>query len=196
MSAPVTSLRTAAETELSRLFASTSLPGAQAPRQQAFARVEASGLPHRRIEAWHYTDLRSMMRSAAPLAPAPSLDHCPCPWSIISDEAVFHFVDGHLVGTPPLPKGITFTSLGDDSERIANSLNRGVDLGGDIVTSLNTAFMADGLLIEVAAGAEVTRPLTLAFDTTGATASFGRGRRHGRRRRIGIAAGDASRGGG
>ena len=31
----------------------------------------AAGLPHRRIEAWHYTDLRALMREALPLAAAP-----------------------------------------------------------------------------------------------------------------------------
>ena len=40
-------------------------------RVAAFAAFEAEGLPTRRNEAWHYTDLRSAMTEAAPLAPAP-----------------------------------------------------------------------------------------------------------------------------
>jgi Fe-S cluster assembly protein SufD len=174
MNAPITNLKTAAETELARLFAAAKPASLETLRTDAFRRFDAAGLPHRRVEAWHYTDLRAMMRNAAPLAPAPSIDQSPCPWSLVNDEAEFHFVDGRLFGTPPLPKGVSFTSLADNAEKVAGSLNRGVDLSGDVVTSLNTAFMTDALLIEIAAGAQVSRPLTLAFETTGATASFGR----------------------
>jgi Fe-S cluster assembly protein SufD len=175
MNAPVTNLKTAAETELSKLFASAKPRGAEALRTQAFARVEAAGLPHRRIEAWHYTDLRAMMRSAAPLSPAPSVDWASKrPWSLVDHDAVFAFVDGWLVTSPVLPKGVTVTSLADDASAVADSLNRGVDLSGDIVTSLNTAFMTGGLLIEVAAGVAVKDPISLAFETTDATASYAR----------------------
>lgn len=174
MNAPVTNLKTAAEAELARLFASQKPAGLAALREDAFRRFDAAGLPHRRIEAWHYTDLRALMRQAAPLATAPSVDQTPCPWSLVNDEAEFHFVDGRLVGTPPLPKGVSFTTLGDNPDKVAGSLNRAVDLSGDVVTSLNTAFLTDALLIEIAPGAQVARPLTLAFETTGPTASFGR----------------------
>jgi Fe-S cluster assembly protein SufD len=175
MNAPVTNLKTAAETELAKLFAGSHPEGADALRREAFARVEAAGLPHRRIEAWHYTDLRAMMRSAAPLAPAPSAEWATKrPWSLVKDDNVFVFVDGWLLKTPKLPMGVTVTSLTDDSAKVAGSLNRGVDLTGDIVTSLNTAFMTGGLLIEVAAGVAVSEPISLAFETSGATASYAR----------------------
>jgi Fe-S cluster assembly protein SufD len=175
MNAPVTNLKTAAETELSKLFAAAKPKGAESLRSEAFARVEATGLPHRRIEAWHYTDLRAMMRSAAPLSPAPSADCAATrPWSLVKHDAVFAFVDGWLVESPVLPNGVTVTSLSDDASAVANSLNLGVDLSGDIVTSLNTAFMTGGLLIEVAAGVAVKEPISLAFETTDATASYAR----------------------
>src|ERR1700731_4813349 len=41
-------------------------------REASFKAFNASGLPHRRIEAWHYTDLRTLMRDALPLATVPS----------------------------------------------------------------------------------------------------------------------------
>ena len=175
MNVPVTNLKTAAETELSKLFAAGYPKGADGLRQQAFARVEAAGLPHRRIEAWHYTDLRSMMRTAAPLAPPPPAEAAGAtPWALVEGSAPFAFVDGWLVKSPDLPQGVTATSIADDAVRVAGSLNRGVDLSGDIVTSLNTAFMTGGLLIEVASGVAVEQPIALAFETTGATASCAR----------------------
>jgi Fe-S cluster assembly protein SufD len=174
MNAPVAILKTAAETELAQQFAGLT-GGLQDVRAEAFRRFDAAGLPHRRVEAWHYTDLRSMMRNAAPRAAAPSPDlAAKRPWSLVADDRVFSFVDGYLITSPQLPKGVSMQSLATHPDGVAAALNRGVDLAGDIVTTLNTAFMASGLVIDVAAGVAVKEPLTLAFLTTGATASFGR----------------------
>ena len=72
MNTEITQIRTPAEKALISLYASVKdrLPGndtVKAVRAQAFAEFERSGLPHRRIESWHYTDLRSQLRDAAPL---------------------------------------------------------------------------------------------------------------------------------
>ena len=67
MHRPIT--KTAAETMLALQFAA--LATCDPDRVAAFAAFEAEGLPTRRNEAWHYTDLRSAMTEAAPLAPAP-----------------------------------------------------------------------------------------------------------------------------
>jgi Fe-S cluster assembly protein SufD len=61
--------KTAAETTLAAQFAE--LQGVDSDRTAAFKAFAAAGLPTRRLEAWHYTDLRSIMSSAAPLASAP-----------------------------------------------------------------------------------------------------------------------------
>src|SRR6185312_16638541 len=42
-------------------------------RRQAFEAYERTGLPHRRIEDWKYTDLRVLMREVLPLAAAPDV---------------------------------------------------------------------------------------------------------------------------
>src|SRR5215475_13573647 len=73
MSADVRAMKTPAEQALSSAFAATrgKLPGKGALvalRDDAFRRFDASGLPHRRIEEWKYTDLRALMREAKPLA--------------------------------------------------------------------------------------------------------------------------------
>ncbi|MGN6460426.1 MAG: Fe-S cluster assembly protein SufD, partial [Pseudolabrys sp.] len=76
MTAAVRPIRTAAETALAETYAAakTSLPGMPAQREQAFRRFEAQGLPHRRVEAWKYTDLRALMRDAKPLAALPGAE--------------------------------------------------------------------------------------------------------------------------
>src|SRR5882672_11680518 len=76
MNAEIRPIRTAAESALAANFAAAKrgLPGAGAVaalREDAFARFESDGLPHRRVEEWKYTDLRALMREAKPLAGVP-----------------------------------------------------------------------------------------------------------------------------
>src|ERR1700731_3650107 len=68
--------RTPAEIFLARAFDASKggLPGntdVAKWREASLKAFNASGLPHRRIEAWHYTDLRTLLRDALPLATCP-----------------------------------------------------------------------------------------------------------------------------
>src|ERR1700678_4739309 len=64
--------RSVAERTLARQFAEQELCERLPARAAAFARFAAVGLPTRRVEAWHYTDLRASMADAAPILPAPT----------------------------------------------------------------------------------------------------------------------------
>ena len=73
MNVEVRNAKTPAEQTLSAAFAAArgTLPGKGAVaklREAAFERFDATGLPHRRVEEWKYTDLRALMREARPLA--------------------------------------------------------------------------------------------------------------------------------
>ena len=64
-------LKTKAEQGLSEAYAEIAdeLPGGDGVRdvrERAIGRFEALGLPHRRIEAWKYTDLRNVLKEALP----------------------------------------------------------------------------------------------------------------------------------
>lgn len=63
--------KTAAETTLAEQFSALRGAAASTRRETAFRRFEEAGLPTRRVESWHYTDLRAALASAAPLAKAP-----------------------------------------------------------------------------------------------------------------------------
>src|SRR6266850_7118990 len=71
--ADVTLMKTAAELGLAAEWqeAKARLPGPVPLRAAAFERFAATGLPHRRVEEWKYTDLRALMRDAKPLASPP-----------------------------------------------------------------------------------------------------------------------------
>ena len=69
----VAATRTKAEQALSLNFETVAarLPGGRAvadARKAAIGAFAALGLPHRRIEAWKYTDLRSALKEALPPA--------------------------------------------------------------------------------------------------------------------------------
>ncbi len=56
-------------------FASAFKSGPRSPEaSEAFARFTATGLPSRRLESWHYTDLRRALGVPAPFAPQPGSD--------------------------------------------------------------------------------------------------------------------------
>ena len=180
MNVEVRPIRTAAETALAASFAAAkaSLPGADgvaALREEAFRRFEAGGLPSRRIEEWKYTDLRALMREAKPLAPLP--DAAARRWAAESaallasiDARRIVFVDGSFVpelsDLSDLEPGLSIRSMASALEagdtRVLTRMGR-ISPTADTAMALNTAFMRDGAVIDVAAGVALARPIHLVF---------------------------------
>ena len=63
--------RSTAESTLINQFEAQRELSPSPERAAAFKRFAERGLPTRRVESWHYTDLRAAMIDAAPLAPSP-----------------------------------------------------------------------------------------------------------------------------
>jgi len=153
--------KTAAETELAQAFGVLEAPSAE--RANAFAAFAKAGLPTRRVEAWHYTDLRGAMRNAAPLALAPN------PESIASardaleaseriGEVRFVFVDGHYIGelSDFAPEGLGLATIAEPAP-----LER-----ADPVVWLNEAFAPAALSLVVGEGAVLAGPIEIAHFTS------------------------------
>lgn len=181
MQADVRPMKTAAEQALSRIFdaAKPTLSGGAEfaeRREQAFRSFEALGLPHRRVEAWRYTDLRALMREAKPLAAPPNAA------ARKSGEAAgkalagvgarrLVFVDGTFVAelsdTSALEPGLSIVSLADaltqGAPKVLERVGRASPAMSDAAFALNTAFMHDGAVIEVEAEAKIARPIHLVF---------------------------------
>jgi Fe-S cluster assembly protein SufD len=184
MNAEIRQIKTAAEQGLAEAYraAKDKLPGkgpVASLREAAFAQFEARGLPHRRVEEWKYTDLRALMRDAKPLASAPDATtkaRAKDARNLVGDVDCRRlvFVDGVFVpemsDLAGLEKGLTLRPM---SEALAKSdpLVTGhlgkVIQSDDVAIALNTAFMGDGMVIRVAAGAMVERPLHLVFIAAG-----------------------------
>ncbi|MCJ2143606.1 SufB/SufD family protein [Methylobacterium sp. E-066] len=180
--ADIQNLRTSAETGLSSLFESArkSFASEEAiAREEAFRFFEATGLPSRRVEAFKYTDLRAAMKEAVPPAEAPSPKAAQAAVASAKgfagiDAARLTFVNGHLIrplsDLDGLPAGLTVTPLNDamgKSDARLRLLAPVEQARENPVYQLNTAFLADGALISVAASTKIERALHLRFIGSG-----------------------------
>jgi Fe-S cluster assembly protein SufD len=187
MAAQIIPTKTAAETALAEAYgaARVGLPGSAAVaslREAAFKAFVAAGLPHRRIETWHYTDLRALMREALPVAQAPKQEAIAALGAEIAAAGGLPplslvLVDGVFVPelSAPLPQGVKVSSLASVLAEGSNALIEALAAGwtdtSDAIVDLNAALMQDGVVIEVAPGTELTEPVTLVYATAAATPS-------------------------
>ena len=135
------------------------LPGDAAVTTQRSALLRGlreGGLPTRRRESWHYTDLRSLLRTvpanqsvaATPVAP------------LVEGSRILSVVNG-AVQPASVPDGVAVRayaeSLADGSALPGLSLRDDDDLVG----RLNGGFVRDGLVIDVAEGVALSEALEI-----------------------------------
>jgi Fe-S cluster assembly protein SufD len=147
--------RTAAETELAEQFAATQVALPALDREASFRLFAARGLPTRRDEAWHYTDLRSLFANAAPLAGAPGAPAIAAARHALAARAragavTLAILDGRYI--PELsdapPRGVTVASLAQGERAPGASANV------DSLVALNGALAQGGCVIALAPGAK------------------------------------------
>ena len=185
MSAEPRSMKTEAEQGLAQQFiaARDDLPGSPAVaerRDAAFALFERLGLPHRRIEAWKYTDLRARMRKALPIAPTPSLDQVErtlAASSTFADLDHYRLVlaDGYFQEPlsdreAMLAEGIEIATLveflGSDGTSSVEALHDPEGAGGDAMIALNAALASDGVVIRMPDGCLPSKPIEIVHVST------------------------------
>jgi Fe-S cluster assembly protein SufD len=184
MTAQIIPTHTAAETALAEAFgaAKSRLPGTAAVaklREAAFESFTQSGLPHRRVESWHYTDLRALMREALPIAPPPSAAALAALGKTMAEVGMpaqsLVLVDGIFAPdlSTPLPAGVKVTSLAaalaEGRADIIAHLSAEWTATKDSIVALNAALMQDGVVIEVAPGTKLAEPIHLIYATVSAT---------------------------
>ena len=183
MNAEVRAMKTPAEQALSAAFASARgrLPGkgaVAALREDAFRQFDRQGLPHRRVEEWKYTDLRALMRDAFPLAAPPDaaakarakdagkiLAGVDCR-RVVFVEGVFAPELSDLTPEPGLTVGSLAEALARGDALIARHVGK-TFATDDAAVALNTALMGDGVVMQIAKGAEIKRPIHLIFAAGG-----------------------------
>ena len=161
MNATVARIKSAAESALAAQFATLDASDAQ---QRAFASFEKSGLPHRRIEAWHYTDLRAKMREALPRAIAPegaALSRAQSRLRAPMVGARVVLLDGVFQSSlSTLPESIAGLSVAALAPMAAAALSDSART--DAMVQLHLALAQDGARIAVAAGVTIEQPIEIA----------------------------------
>ncbi|MDA7948614.1 MAG: Fe-S cluster assembly protein SufD [Hyphomicrobiaceae bacterium] len=175
-------LKTKAEQELAQQFEAgmPNLPGSdvawtKAMRDAAWQTYAAVGLPHRRVEEWKYTDLRSLLKDAYP--PAPALGEALTTQDVDTalgqgaalDSYRVVVVNGHyreeLSNLDGLDGQVVVQSLSDalttPSDWLQATLGQVAPQPDDVVVALNAALMTGGVIVTVAKGAQVEKPVHL-----------------------------------
>jgi Fe-S cluster assembly protein SufD len=172
-------LKTKAEQALTETFATIAdkLPGGPAVlkrRNEAIGRFSALGLPHRRIEAWKYTDLRSLMKEALPPSLAVSvsvtaeaLDAALGPLATL-DATRIVFVDGfyaEALSDARKVKGLAVMSLrnafANEGYTTSDELLELKGVANEPIVALNTAYVTDGAVIGIAENVALEKPLLI-----------------------------------
>ncbi len=140
-------------------------------RAQGISAFRASGLPTRRVEAWRYTNLNALAKAGfTPGGGDVELAEVPAGAALSVGEACrIVLVNGRLrrdlSDLDRLPDGVTAEGLAELLGRapaLAEDLIVPAPRGRDgVLAALNDAFMEDGMVLQVAAGAIVEVPIHL-----------------------------------
>ncbi len=125
-------------------------------RDNAIEQVKA-GLPTRRVEAWHYTDLRRLL-AAVPEFDASAKAVAVAP--LLEGSTVLSVANGVSSAVSGID-GVTFQRLSDkltDGSYAPALVTYGAD---DAIGAINTAFVADGYFVDIEAGTQVEKPIEL-----------------------------------
>jgi len=153
--------RTAAEAALVDAFGErlSLLPGNGEVMLKRDAAIEAlkAGLPTRRIETWHYTDLRRLLTTVPAFEPTAEA------------KAVAPLVEGSSVlallnGTAVKAAAIDGVKVSPVSEKLGDGTYApalGPQGADDAIGALNSAFVADGWLLDIADGTVLDKPVEL-----------------------------------
>lgn len=162
MNVHATPQRTPAETALIEAFGERLglLPGDSEVMVQRDGAIEMikAGFPTRRIESWHYTDLRRLL-GKVPEFDATASVRAPDP--ILEGSGLVTLINGAISGKPSLAEGVSFASLAEkltDGSAAAELKTYGSD---DTIGAINAAFVADGVTLDIAAGTVLEKPVEL-----------------------------------
>jgi Fe-S cluster assembly protein SufD len=184
MDLPVQQFRTKAEQTYLDLFdaAAKALPGARNPfvadlRKTAIAAYARLGLPHRRIEAWKYTDLRARLTDVNPLLKAEGV--------AVSDADLAGALGKEIAALDAHRLVIVEGDLRADLSDMAGLKAAGVEVislaqalekppewlkkvlaqvnprDDDPVLALNTALMSGGVALRIGEGMTLEKPIHL-----------------------------------
>ncbi|MFK8251628.1 Fe-S cluster assembly protein SufD [Ancylobacter terrae] len=181
MNAEIRPIRTPAEQALNAAL--DALPAGEGRlatlRADAARAFTEHGLPHRRVEEWKYTDLRNLMREPAPLAVPATRAEVEAARRAFDTVEARRIVVANGVVVPELSDlaeepGLTVLTLAQalaQNHPLLARLGSVVPARYDAALALNTALAVDGVVIHVADGAAIERPIHVAHVFAGGAAA-------------------------
>ena len=117
-----------------------------------------AGLPTRRVEAWHYTDLRRLLTAVPAFDPAakPEALH-----PLVDGSAVLRLSNGEAERAARAIEGVSVERIGEllmagDARAAMSPADE-----ADTIGAVNAAFAADGFALAIAQNAQVEAPIEL-----------------------------------
>lgn len=126
-------------------------------RDTLLSDLKKAGLPTRRIEAWHYTDLKALLRAVPAFVLGASAGRVD---PIVPGSAVLSVVNGKAHARV-MQEGITVRSYGEallDGSAADDLVARDSD---DVIGRINGSFVRDGLSIDFEDGLVVEAPVEI-----------------------------------
>jgi len=162
MNMQTTSRLTAAEAALIEAFNNQfgELPGdgaVTATRDRLLDDIKKSGLPTRRVEAWHYTDLKNLLR-AIPAVAGDAASKTVKP--LVEGSSVLSIVQGHVDAKASVG-GIEISSYAQSLLDGSAATSLGALGADDAVGRINGSFVRDGYVIGIPAETELEQPLEI-----------------------------------
>jgi Fe-S cluster assembly protein SufD len=182
MNMQTTSRLTAAETALIEAFNDQigELPGngaVTALRDRLLDDLKQAGLPTRRVEAWHYTDLKNLLRAVPPKAGDAGSEAAD---PLVSGSTVLSVIQGRA-NSRAVANGLDISAYSErlsDGSAAAGLAALGTD---DAVGRINGSFVRDGYVVGLPDETALDKPLEIQLIHAGGEAhtrlpvSFGKG---------------------
>jgi Fe-S cluster assembly protein SufD len=128
-----------------------------AARDILISDLKEAGLPTRRVEAWHYTDLKALLRAVPAFDPAASAAKLA---PLVEGSTVLSVVNG-VADTRGSVEGVTLRAFSEalaDGSGAEGLTARDSD---DTIGRINGAFVRDGFVLDFPAGTDLAAPLEI-----------------------------------
>jgi Fe-S cluster assembly protein SufD len=173
--------RTEAEESIAAQFAGRPASGEPAwlgeRRRADFGRIAESGLPNRKVEAWHFTDLRRRLSKAYPpvdraTAQAVEMNVGLDPFKVLPGIRIV-FVNGHFrrdlsLHGGRIETGLTIETFHEAVRRndpmLREKLGTAIGESDPTIASINGAFADDGLVLRISSGTRIEQPIHLMLE--------------------------------
>lgn len=118
--------------------------------------LKTGGLPTRRIESWHYTDLKTLVKTWPALEGADTAKVLP---PVVAGSSVLAVLQGAADGAKA--EGFTITHYRDSLTDGSAAARLAVASDDDAIGRINGSFVRDGFVLDIPADAELDAPVEI-----------------------------------